>query len=487
VEEQFYLAWPILVVGLLLLGRGRHRVLVAFSVVAATASAVWMAAIYDPSNPSRAYYGTDTRTSQILIGALLAMAVAKGRKPRSRALVESVGGVSLALVVVALLTVKESHAYLFRGGYVAFSFAMAFLIWAVSAPTPTVASRLLSWRPLTAIGEISYGLYLWHWPVQVAISESRTPLAGWGLLAVRVAVTFVLAVLSSVLIETPVRRRRGWGVLGGWKSPAAIAAAAAIAVGSTVVATAGATPPPRYLDGDVGEVAEDGVAPGGQGSGSNRLVMVGDSLVLSLSEGMAQVSQERNWGFSMVARWGCGVLDLAPSDHICHAEHGEYVDRILRAESPVIVWMSNLDNVANFYVEPPEEMGEWSEDFFLLRKIDEVAGRFIEAGSRVAFVLAPPPSPPNDEGPMTDALRRTHRVFRMYHVLRPQNTLLLDLSSAICGDAPRCPATTDGIVLRPTDGVHYESEGSYWVANWMFDQLISSASTDTNQSSNQPK
>ena len=139
VEEQFYLAWPILVVGLLLLGRGRHRVLVAFSVVAATASAVWMAAIYDPSNPSRAYYGTDTRTSQILIGALLAMAVAKGRKPRSRALVESVGGVSLALVVVALLTVKESHAYLFRGGYVAFSFAMAFLIWAVSAPTPTVS------------------------------------------------------------------------------------------------------------------------------------------------------------------------------------------------------------------------------------------------------------------------------------------------------------------------------------------------------------
>lgn len=487
VEEQYYLVWPLLVVGLLLLGRGRSRLLLAFSVVAATVSAVTMAVVYDPANPSRAYYGTDTRAAQILIGAVLAMVVAKGRTPRSRAVTESVGAASLAIVVAVLFTIEESHGYLFRGGYIAFSFVMVALIWAVSAPTPTTTGRLLSWRPLTAVGEISYGLYLWHWPVRIAVSEDRTPFAGWTLLGVRVAVTFLLAWLSFVLIETPVRHKRGWGVLGGWKSPVAVFGAVAIAVGTTVAATAGATPPPRYLAGEVGEIAEEGDVTGAGGSATNRVLMVGDSLVLSLSDGMAKASQERDWGFSAVARWGCGVLDLAPEDHICHREHEEYIDRILRAESPVIVWLSNRDNVLNSYVEPPVESGAWSGEFALLRMIDAVASRFTAAGSKVAFVLAPATTSPHEDPVMNAALARSRRVFRMYHFFHRDDTMLLDLSSAICGDEPRCPTTVDGVVLRPEDGVHYGPEGSYWVANWMFDQLASSDIVATNQSSSQPK
>src|SRR5207245_3895706 len=70
-------------------------------------------------------------------------------------------------------------------------------------------SRLLSFRPLCALGLVSYGVYLWHWPIYVVLNESRAHMAGWALLALRIAVTLAVAVVSYRVVEQPIRRRAG--------------------------------------------------------------------------------------------------------------------------------------------------------------------------------------------------------------------------------------------------------------------------------------
>ena len=97
----------------------------------------------------------------------------------------------------------------------------------VSAPWGTGA-RLLGWAPLRAVGVISYGLYLWHWPVYVVLSPERTGLGGGGLLLARVAVSVALALASFWLVEDPIRYRAAWargrsGSVGA--GPAAVAVA----------------------------------------------------------------------------------------------------------------------------------------------------------------------------------------------------------------------------------------------------------------------
>src|SRR5215213_6609200 len=238
VEEQFYLLWPpILALGLAIgATRLRYRRVLCLALAGAVAAGVAMALLYAPGvDPSRIYYGTDTRVTGLLIGATLAFLwmpqpstdgwTLRRNLGSSRfmrrwrwavpALLDIVGIAALGTLIWFCLHLGEFQPFLYRGGLVAVALATAALIAVIAYPRARTGSRLLAWRPLRWIGERSYGIYLWHWPVfMVTRPDLDVPFDGVPLLALRLGATVVLADLSYRFVETPIRR----GALGrAWK------------------------------------------------------------------------------------------------------------------------------------------------------------------------------------------------------------------------------------------------------------------------------
>ncbi|EAP97708.1 lipopolysaccharide modification acyltransferase [Janibacter sp. HTCC2649] len=216
VEEQFYLVWPVVALVLLRLAPS-SRARAGVAVALALGSAVLMASSYDPAmGATRVYYGTDTHLMGLMLGAALAFAWAAPHRAWTstatwqRVRVPAVAVAGLVLVaLVALL--DESTPLTFRGGILAASLATTVLVLGV-VERPTPLRSALDQPVLRWIGERSYGLYLWHWPV-ILIVEADLPWASrgaddylWSRLWC-VVVTAAIADLSYRFIETPVRSR----------------------------------------------------------------------------------------------------------------------------------------------------------------------------------------------------------------------------------------------------------------------------------------
>ncbi len=207
IEEQFYLIWPLL----LLLTHRRGKLFVMI-LAAAVASALAMAFLYVPgSDPSRVYYGTDTRMFGLLIGAALAVvwpshklnaAVSKA----SRFSMDIIGGISLIALIVLMYQMNEYDASLYRGGFLGLSVLTAIVI-AVLAHPASLLAKALGLRPLKWIGVRSYSLYIWHYPVIILTNPSNQAVTPSPLLiACQIAASFALAALSYKYVEEPLRR-----------------------------------------------------------------------------------------------------------------------------------------------------------------------------------------------------------------------------------------------------------------------------------------
>ena len=290
VEEQFYLLWPPVVAAGISLGarRWRLRRLMFVSLAVAGASALLMAALYAPEiDPSRIYYGTDTRATGLLFGAALAFVwrpgertsreacarlSRRGSRPAARfrrrwgwlrpALLDAAGLAALGGLAAFCLRLDEFQPLLYTGGFAAVGLTTAALVAVVAHPHSKVGTVLLGWRPLRWVGERSYGIYLWHWPVfMVTRPGLDVPLDGAKLLALRLAVTVLLAHLSYRYVEQPVRHGalgRAWRTLGRadapgrrdlglrWAATAAPVVALCVVVG-VAVWRAEPPAPPAYL------------------------------------------------------------------------------------------------------------------------------------------------------------------------------------------------------------------------------------------------
>lgn len=218
VEEQFYIFWPILLgIGLILAQKNRGKLALVLAGLA-LASALAMAIMYRPGeDPSRVYYGTDTRLFSLLIGAALAV-VWPSRKLKtniSKSATKTLDvTATICLIVIAILIFKSNDygTFLYRGGMVLLSLATTILVAALAHPACRLG-RVLGARPLRWIGARSYGLYLWHYPVIVL----TTPLVNTGgpnmtRILLQLLASFALAALSYRYIEQPVRT----GKFGEW-------------------------------------------------------------------------------------------------------------------------------------------------------------------------------------------------------------------------------------------------------------------------------
>ncbi|MCO1600179.1 acyltransferase family protein [Desulfosporosinus nitroreducens] len=213
VEEQFYLFWPLLL-GLGLRCLRQRKWIIGGTMAVALTSAAAMALIYIPGqDPSRVYYGTDTRAFALLVGALLAM-VWPSRKmnpdlsSKKRLALDVAGGLGLLVVLLMIGKTNQYQTSLYQGGLLLYSVAAACLV-AVLAHPASYLGRLFGWGPLRWLGDCSYGIYLWHYPV-IILTNPVVSTEGLNLsrTLLQIAVSIILAALSRYLIEEPIRYGR---------------------------------------------------------------------------------------------------------------------------------------------------------------------------------------------------------------------------------------------------------------------------------------
>jgi peptidoglycan/LPS O-acetylase OafA/YrhL len=209
VEEQFYLLWPPILA--FALKKRPYRSLVKPILLAAVVSTVLMAIMFRPySDPSRVYYGTDTRAAALLIGAALACATTRWQlvdrlRRGGLVVIEVVGAVGVIGLVWAISSVSEFDPLLYRGGFLLVAVLAAAVVAASARPgRPILLGRVLGSRPLVWLGRRSYAVYLWFWPVIVLTRpHADIPLTGRPLLALRIGLTLALAALSYRFVERP--------------------------------------------------------------------------------------------------------------------------------------------------------------------------------------------------------------------------------------------------------------------------------------------
>ena len=364
-EEQFYMVWPLIFLTCLRLGRGSLKVLAALCAVGVAASMAVMAATFEPGDPLRAYYGTDSRAHVILLGALLAIVLAI--RPPGDATARRLGiagPVAFAAMMVGWAVAEGTDAAYYRGGSLVHAVLACVVI--ASALHPGPLRRALGVGPAAWVGRLSYGLYLFHWPAIVWLVPTRVPVDGLALDALRIATTVAAAVASYYLVELPIRERRlptpvvalrravaRRSPRGSSTPPARwvrerwlVAPGVAVAFAAVMASAGGATPAPRYRGGERGPAADvaasdpgaDGLdepwnlgdplfcgtprpeetaeaelaaAEGGPvdapGATGLRLLLVGDSTACSLYPGLAAVADQVGTTVTEAVVFGCGI------------------------------------------------------------------------------------------------------------------------------------------------------------------------------------
>jgi peptidoglycan/LPS O-acetylase OafA/YrhL len=221
IEEQFYVIWPLLVslVGLVALrgrrGHGRtrrafRRVLLGVCLVLGVASFWRMVSLYTSShNVNRVYYGTDSRAYMLLAGAALGALTAGApaiKRYATRRWCVAAGTVLAVALVVMMARLPADASWLYEWGYGLVCLAIAVVLVAAVQPGPNGLGAVLRTTPLVKLGLISYGVYLWHWPIEVWVTPQSIGVSGVALFVVRCGLTLAVSIASYVLIEQPIRQ-----------------------------------------------------------------------------------------------------------------------------------------------------------------------------------------------------------------------------------------------------------------------------------------
>jgi peptidoglycan/LPS O-acetylase OafA/YrhL len=493
VEEQFYLIWPLVVLGVLGLARRRLSTtgaIVTVGVVAAVgavASAIWMSVLYVPGgDPSRVYYGTDTRAQAMLVGAVLAVVVLLHGPVTSRVARRVLSGATLLglVVVVAPWFSNDANGVhdLFYGrlGLLVYSVATAVVLWRLTQPSSGAFGGVLESSPLVWVGAISYEMYLWHWPTYLVLTRDRTNLSGLPLLGLRLGVVVALSWATHTLVDEPIRR----GVR--LRSPrlarsAVVMVVIAVAFG-TFAATVGAQP---ALSGDSGQLVDRGAPPKAAEHASEspaaarapiKLLVVGDSQAATLAQGLN--ADGGHHGLSMqpgVTVWnrsilGCPIVSrptvISGGEHLHNKCGGDgfwqrqWADDVPAFEPDAVFVMAGAWDVFDVdidgaVVEPGD--AAWTEGYE--RDVSQLFDTLKSTGAPVVAVEPPCFGRNEQPGGAPDAPERLDatRVGAVHRVWMDQaevhGVVVANLDSLLC------PNGASDSSIRP-DGAHFYTAGA---------------------------
>jgi peptidoglycan/LPS O-acetylase OafA/YrhL len=496
IEEQFYLLWPLIVVGCLAVGRGRRAPLAVLATATVIASALLMAHLAS-GDPSRAYFGTDARVHSLLVGALLALALERRHIHQTGAggrILRSTGALALLVVIAAYITIGDGRRFMYRGGFLVFALAVAAVIAAAVQPRGPVRA-LLSLAPLVWIGTISYGLYLWHWPVQLVLTPNRIHLNGVALDLVRVAVTVTCATMSYFAVELPIRR--GIVLRGRIALPSAVALAGGLAA-LLVIATAATAPAPAFATPVAGApitiLASRPVSPQRTTaqepattaiSHAPRLIgVIGDSVAMSLIPGLEVQASPRGISVASAAIPGCGATDAFTLDSAgnpfswsddCVTAVPELQAQLITEFRPdVVLWLSSWETSDRLVAGRAVHFGTPEGDAALLRGMTATLDRVTAGGAHLVMLTLPPRGQRQDGRTVRDdtaAIDHLDELIMEFAFAHADQVQLIDFANIMCHGGAPCPNEIDGKWMRP-DGMHFTDETSVWPAARLLDILL---------------
>ena len=505
VEEQYYLVWPVLLVliALALAGLARWRgatatlcrvrivvaVVAGLGVLASATEAVLMAS---DARLNRVYFGTDTRAQALLVGAAAAAllvrdwpAVLAGWSLIRSRWVKWVARILPVLGVVVLAEVVHratGSATEFRHGLlIVVAVAAAAVIVPTALDQDGPVARVLEVRPLVWLGVISYGVYLWHWPVFLVLNGERTGWAGYPLFAARCAATLGAAALSWWLIEQPVRRWQPVHVpvlrLAG------AMAATAVAVTMVVVPQAtrtGAGPMPDVSAAALVETVRP-APPAHAGPRPHTVAVFGDSIAWTIMRYLPPTP-----GISFLDRTtiGCGVVRGGPYRYSgrsleqkpeCDTWPERWSERIAHDRPDVVLLtIGRWETVDRMWRGDWTHIGDSDFDEYLeaeLRRALEILG---SSGARIVVTT----EPFNRHGERSDGTLypedQPSRVRRWNTMLRNvvadlPNVDVLDLNAKLAPNGTYT-AKINGVLVR-SDGVHPTPNAVKWMTPWLVDAV----------------
>ena len=471
IEEQFYVAWPL--VAWVALRARRPRL--ALGLVAAgltLASGLALARAFDAVGASRAYLGTDTRAAAILAGAGMACAL-HGRAPlagRAALALDAAGALALGGLALAWVRLEGKDPFLYEGGLWLSELAVLALVWCASQGHASRIARLLSFRSLAWVGRVSYGLYLVHWPIFTLLRPGRLGLSGAALTVVRLALTFLVAAASFRWLEDPIRRR---GLPFGRAAivvPASFAAAAAALVLGTHL-PARAAPPAEARGPSAPRPAAEELPPG-----APRRLVLGGSVAAARGERHAALGHDEGVQVFAHGIGDCSLFEgVLPTRSLEDRPHSGG-NCAARWESDVLEMHPDVTLVVlggGFFAPVRvERRWRWAcDDAFhrayareLTRRLEVIrarAGRLVIA--RVPYPVGTWKSAKLDE--RTDCFNELlEGVAR-----RVPDVEVLDLARRVCPSTD-CELESEGEPIRP-DGLHFQGRGADATTRWVLASL----------------
>ncbi|MGH9045608.1 MAG: acyltransferase family protein [Acidimicrobiales bacterium] len=486
VEEQFYVVAPLLVLGLFKAFR-RLGPLLLILIAGALGSALEMALLFRAgTNLSRLYYGTDTRAQSLLVGAALAVGLIvltqwrNGYLPNagewgwsptsktSRVLIVMAGFAGLLIDAFFIWRIPYESAFLWQGGFLLAEVGAAGVLLAAVATPRALVAKALSVTPLRYVGRISYGVYLWHFPLFLWIDQAHTGISGYPLFGMRLAITLSVATVSFFGLEQPIRRGRFFRNWRAWVG-------CPIAVGgvlSLIVLTTGAgIPAPVIATSRVFLRTPTGA--------SNRVLFVGDSTALALGVDLGFDTTSNHISVIDKGIVGCGVAEseevstqgragLGHTSPACNpaspksaqwpALWNEWVAQYRPVDVVILAGRWELSNDI--------WQGQWTNithrsfALYVRHQLERAVRIASSQGAHVDLLTAPCysttsallPGPVVNDSPQRLAIYNT--IVRKVAALTSARTTLINLDNLICSGG-RYHEQLDGVTIRAPDGVHF--------------------------------
>jgi peptidoglycan/LPS O-acetylase OafA/YrhL len=511
VEEQYYFVWPVLLIAVTLLLAARARryfmratvggvrfAIFLIATLGALASAAAAIVFVSDSTRDRIYFGTDTRMQALLIGSAAAALLVRDwpslnrgwcmiRTRWGRRIARCLPVVGVAGLAAATHYASGSVAEFHHGLLIGIAIAAVFVVAPVALEQRGLIARMLAMPPLVWLGTISYGIYLWHWPIFLALNGERTGWAGFPLFAARCAATVAVAGASWWLIEQPIRRWRPARVPLLPLAAATVASAAAITL---LLVPVGTGPALRETGLPPGVSSVAAVSPSPPGASHPRprdpnrpftVSVFGDSIGWTW---MHYLPPTPGFAFLDHTVIGCSLVRGTPYRYI-----GQTLEQRQECDTWPIRWSTQVGqdqpDVALLIIGRWETVdrvneGQWTHigdptfDAYLKGELERALNIVSSTGVRVVVATVPysrggekrdgrqyPEDQPDRVNQWNTMLRNT--------VSHHPNVQILDLNKKLCPDGVYT-AKVDGIKVR-SDGVHLTPEGVKWLTPWLEESL----------------
>jgi peptidoglycan/LPS O-acetylase OafA/YrhL len=545
IEEQFYLVWPLVVLSVLRLGAGRTRrrpprprqhtvrvlegghvtllpvaaaehdaewtrrrrlhLLFALACFGSLASAFLMVLRAPNGYTTRAYYGTDTRAQALLVGAAIATGLTLWKSGSQelwfRRLAAGLGVAGLLGSALLWALTSETSVFAFSGGFLVASLAAGGVVLGAAAAPGSPSVRLLEVPPLPWLGRVSYGVYLWYWPVLLVMSGARLHWGVYPLFLGRTAVTVALASASYYLVEMPVRR----GALQDWRAWVATPAAAAAAVGLVMVSTlvpvgaASLADPPTTTTTTVPGAATTSTLPSlpaaltpalptAPRTRPVKVLLVGDSIAGSLGVGLAQYEDNDKVQLVNEGIPGCSlsmgpqikVLDytIAPglpcdADNNPDALFAQWKKWVDAFNPDVVLYVARGETFDQEHDGSFESLGQPAFDRYVAERFRQAARVLGSRGATVVLMTSPyyesGTSPagslwPEDQPSRVSEDNRTIRAVATSTTTGPDRTPVYVFNlNQIVSPGGQFATNIGAVNLRCRDGVHFSRVGGIFV------------------------